>query len=152
MLDTCAKYNISVLMDVHTARGSQNGFDNSGMAHRLEWEANGTVYHHWDIQTASWGGVWNAKDQKYDTLDYNNIQRSLKVVEDLLKRFGSHSAFAAFEPVNEPLFTDQLGGLLEIFYRETIKLVKRYAPQATTVLHDAYDFNPDRWNALLPES
>lgn len=32
MYDTCAKYNISVLMDVHTAKGSQNGFDNSGQA------------------------------------------------------------------------------------------------------------------------
>lgn len=30
MLDTCAKYNISVLIDVHAAKGSQNGFDNSG--------------------------------------------------------------------------------------------------------------------------
>ena len=30
MLDTCAKYNISVFMDVHAWRESQNGLDNSG--------------------------------------------------------------------------------------------------------------------------
>ena len=30
MLDTCAKYNIKVLVDVHAMKDSQNGFDNSG--------------------------------------------------------------------------------------------------------------------------
>mmetsp|Transcript_881 Transcript_881/g.1580 ORF Transcript_881/g.1580 Transcript_881/m.1580 type:complete len:162 (-) Transcript_881:1060-1545(-) len=28
--DTCARHNISVLLDVHGLKGSQNGFDNSG--------------------------------------------------------------------------------------------------------------------------
>jgi len=32
MLDTCAKYDIQVLMDVHANNGSQNGYDNSGRA------------------------------------------------------------------------------------------------------------------------
>jgi len=30
MFDICAKYNITILIDVHTMKGSQNGFDNSG--------------------------------------------------------------------------------------------------------------------------
>ena len=47
MLDTCAKYNISVLMDVHTAKGSQNGFDNSGRAYKLKWDKDGEHFHHW---------------------------------------------------------------------------------------------------------
>ena len=29
-LDWCLQYNITVLLDVHTAIGSQNGFDNGG--------------------------------------------------------------------------------------------------------------------------
>ena len=33
LLDTAAKYNLKVLLDVHGVKGSQNGFDNSGMAH-----------------------------------------------------------------------------------------------------------------------
>jgi len=37
MYDVCAKYNISILMDVHTAKGSQNGFDNSGIAQKIVW-------------------------------------------------------------------------------------------------------------------
>lgn len=46
MYDTCAKYNISVLMDIHTAKGSQNGFDNSGQA-SINW-INDTFYKHED--------------------------------------------------------------------------------------------------------
>jgi glucan 1,3-beta-glucosidase len=30
MFDTCARYNIKILLDVHAMKGSQNGFDNSG--------------------------------------------------------------------------------------------------------------------------
>ena len=33
LLDTAAKYSLKVLLDVHGVKGSQNGFDNSGMAH-----------------------------------------------------------------------------------------------------------------------
>merc|ERR1711935_673512 len=56
MYDTCAKYNISVLMDVHSAKGSQNGFDNSGMARKITWinETSYTLDH-----AAHWIGKWN---------------------------------------------------------------------------------------------
>jgi len=37
LFDVAARYNISVLMDVHTAKGSQNGFDNSGVAKSISW-------------------------------------------------------------------------------------------------------------------
>jgi glucan 1,3-beta-glucosidase len=32
LFETCAKYNITILMDVHCRKDSQNGFDNSGQA------------------------------------------------------------------------------------------------------------------------
>ena len=35
--DIAASYNISVWVDVHTARGSQNGFDNGGRAWKVTW-------------------------------------------------------------------------------------------------------------------
>ena len=37
MFDTCAKHNISILLDVHGMKDSQNGFDNSGQARKVEW-------------------------------------------------------------------------------------------------------------------
>ena len=38
MFDTCAKYNIKVLLDVHAWKDSQNGFDNSGMTSKVIWK------------------------------------------------------------------------------------------------------------------
>lgn len=37
MMDTCLQYQIGVLIDVHTAKGSQNGFDNSGLRQQTVW-------------------------------------------------------------------------------------------------------------------
>lgn len=36
-MDTAQKYNIKVWMDVHTAKGAQNGFDNGGRAQKITW-------------------------------------------------------------------------------------------------------------------
>ena len=45
-LKTCDKYGIKVLLDVHAVRGSQNGFDNSGVAHKTVWLSEDR-YEHW---------------------------------------------------------------------------------------------------------
>ena len=37
LLDTCEKYGLSVLLDIHAVKGSQNGFDNSGESKGLVW-------------------------------------------------------------------------------------------------------------------
>ncbi len=36
-LDTCSRYGIKVLLDVHALKDSQNGFDNSGKASDVVW-------------------------------------------------------------------------------------------------------------------
>ena len=45
MLDLCFKYQIGVLLDVHTAKDSQNGFDNSGLRHNTTW-VNDTTFNY----------------------------------------------------------------------------------------------------------
>jgi glucan 1,3-beta-glucosidase len=47
-LDTCAKYGLKVLLDVHALKDSQNGFDNSGKASDLVW-TDETHFKHWSI-------------------------------------------------------------------------------------------------------
>ena len=37
MYDTCQKYGIKVLLDVHAMKDSQNGFDNSGKTSEMRW-------------------------------------------------------------------------------------------------------------------
>jgi glucan 1,3-beta-glucosidase len=70
LLDTAAKYNIQVLMDVHTAKGSQNGFDNGGIAKRIEWKDD-THYTH--IGEADWIGPWNTTTNKYEHVNYDHL-------------------------------------------------------------------------------
>lgn len=48
-------------------------------------------------------------------------------MEGLLQRFGSHSAVIGFEPVNEPAFVTDIYALKN-YYRESRRLVQRYAP------------------------
>lgn len=142
-LDTAAKYNITVWMDVHTAPGSQNGFDNSGLANEIIWY-NDTHYTHKGI--ADWlTNATFADDAKTiyqeGPLNFEHLQFSLKNSEDLLIRYGNHSAFGGFEPVNEPWWNTPLPPLKE-FYREVRKLVRRYAPQAYAIFHDSFRFGP----------
>lgn len=70
-LDTCAKYGIKVLFDVHGMKGSQNGFDNSGHM-SLEW-IDETHFKHWSIIEANWMGPWNSETQSYDYIDYDQL-------------------------------------------------------------------------------
>lgn len=59
-----------------------------------------------------------------------------------------HSAFAAFQPVNEPWWNTPLDPLFD-YYRKVRKLVQRFAPQAKFVFHDSFRFDPDTWNKLF---
>ena len=149
MLDTCAKYNIQVLVDVHAMKDSQNGFDNGGQAMKVEWK-NETHFSHWPNREANWMGNWNMETSKYDALNFDNLNHALEVAEGILGRWGSHSAFGAFEPINEPWENTDLD-VLKDFYRKVRKMVQRYAPQAHFVFHDSFHFEADTWNDLFAD-
>jgi glucan 1,3-beta-glucosidase len=65
ILDWAAAYNISVLLDVHTARGSQNGYDNGGRDWHVYWYENETLgdgfieFNHWDHLALDWLWDWD---------------------------------------------------------------------------------------------
>jgi glucan 1,3-beta-glucosidase len=124
MFDTCAKYNISILLDVHGAMGSQNGFDNSGRASAV-WLSDNQYNN--TVKSPQWLTQFDKDTQKNGEVDYSHLSWSLKTSEDILIRWGNHSAFAAFEPVNEPLWTTRID-VLKDYYRQVRKLVRRYAP------------------------
>jgi len=147
MLDTCAKHNISVLLDVHAVRGGQNPFDNGGRAQKVIW-INDTHFSHWPNSQAMWEGEWNITEGKYDHINYDNLQWSLDVTENLLTRWGNHSALAAFEPVNEPWSNSNID-VLKDFYRAVRKLVQMYAPQAYFVFHNSFIYSPSVWNDMF---
>jgi len=47
-------------------------------------------------------GNWNLETNQYDYLNYDNLNWGLEVANSILSKWGSHSAFAGYEPVNEP--------------------------------------------------
>lgn len=106
------KYNIKVLIDVHALKGSQNGFDNSGISADTEW-IDETHFSHWPTQNAHWMGTWNGTE--YD-INQDNIDWALDNVRVLMEKYGHHPAVYAFEPVNEPWWNSDLV-TLKNFYR-----------------------------------
>ncbi len=149
VLDICAKYNISVLLDVHAVKGSQNGFDNSGQAQDLNWTSE-TNFTHWPIHSANWLGEFDIKTKKYLHTNYANIHWTLSQHKAILQRFGAHSAVAAYEPVNEPWEFNNLYVLQE-FYRAVRPIIRRYAPQAWAVFHTSFRFEATLWRDLFAD-
>jgi len=147
MFDTCAKYNISVLLDVHAVKDSQNGFDNSGRTRNVEW-LNDTHFSHWPNAQANWLGEWNISAGHYDHINFENIRWSLMTSEHFLTRWGNHSAFYGFEPVNEPWWNTN-EDVLKDFYRDVRRMTQALAPQAYFVFHNSFIYSPDFWNDLF---
>ena len=98
-LDRFAEKGIKVLLDVHAVKGSQNGFDNSGMENRVAWIDETHFVHH-EIEAGEWMGPWNGKS--YDYIDFEGLLWAQDTIKGLLKEWGHHPAVYAIEPVNEP--------------------------------------------------
>jgi glucan 1,3-beta-glucosidase len=146
-LDTCHKYGIKILMDVHAMKGSQNGFDNSGRAWNVEWSDENN-FEHWGVQAAEWLGTW--ENNEYTSINYDNIQWGIDVAAGLLDKWGNHPAFYAYEPVNEPWGSSPLD-VLKDFYRSVRALVVEKAPHAKFVFHDAFHFDHNIWNDMFAD-
>lgn len=147
-LDTAAKYNLKVLLDVHCVKGSQNGFDNSGQAHQVEW-TDEDHFKHWEVLSAEWMGPWNGNS--YDYIDYKNIAFALTTTRLLLEKWGNHPALYAFEPVNEPWANSNMT-VLKNFYRQVRSQIQDVNPNITFVFHDAFQFSGDVWNDLFEDT
>ena len=51
LMDWAHKYDVTVLIDIHSAKGSQNGFDNSGQARNVEWTSKFSKWPEGETQT-----------------------------------------------------------------------------------------------------
>ncbi|SEA91196.1 Aryl-phospho-beta-D-glucosidase BglC, GH1 family [Pseudobutyrivibrio sp. ACV-2] len=68
------KYDLKILIDLHTAPMSQNGFDNGGLSGVCKW-----------AQLP------------------NEVEYVLDVLEKLAKRYGNRAGLLGIEPINEPI-------------------------------------------------
>jgi glucan 1,3-beta-glucosidase len=155
LLDWAYSHGLSVLIDIHTAKDSQNGFDNSGKTMGFRWTSNLnsefsglTTFEHWPIRSAAWVGDFDPQTASYSSINYANIQHSLKVVLDVVTRYAEHPAVLGLEPLNEPWQYTPID-TLKRFYWEGYLIVKLKAPFWKYVMHDGFRFGPDFWGGFM---
>ncbi len=141
--DWAEKYDLKVLIDLHTAPDSQNGFDNGGLTGVIKWH-----------------------------LKPENITFELSVIERLAQRYAGRRALYGIELLNEPVSEEMLElvgtryearhpeqaegsepapvDVLKDFYLRGYELVRRHcAPDVKVVLHDRFCL--EQWEDFMPE-
>ncbi|OQR85743.1 glucan 1,3-beta-glucosidase [Achlya hypogyna] len=155
VLDLCAKYNINALIDIHGHIGSQNGFDNSGKTHQVKWTSlastqpvGTTTFEHWPIRYAEWAGTFDPVNHNYSSINYENLNQSLTVVNKIVTRYANHPAILGLQPVNEPWELTPID-VLKNFYWESYKVTKSLAPSWKFVVHDSFRFGLSYWSQFM---
>ena len=155
LLDWAYEYGLTVLLDIHTMKDSQNGFDNSGQAMGFSWtsslnsEFGGlTTFQHWPIRTANWMGTFNPKTAQYDDINYDNIQHALNVIQAVVDRYAGHPALLGLEPLNEPWQYTPID-VLKRFYWDGYLIVKKAAPYWKYIMHDAFRLDTSVWGGFM---
>lgn len=153
--DLALKYNIDLLIDIHGHIGSQNGFDNSGKSTAVKWTSiastqpvGTTTFEHWPIRQAEWAGTFDQEHHNYSSINYSNLNQSLRCVEAIVKRYANHPAILGLQPVNEPWELTPIK-VLKDFYWKSYKRVKVLAPHWKFVMHDSFRFGVDYWSSFM---
>lgn len=111
------KYDLKILIDLHTVPLSQNGFDNGGLSGVCKWS------------------------QTPEEVDF-----VLDVLEKLAKRYGSRKGLFGITPINEPI-TEEVWDLFNISERYPAvdkELAEGNKPNTLEFLRDFYDKAYDR--------
>lgn len=155
LLNWAYKYNLTVLMDVHTMKDSQNGFDNSGKSLGFQWTSNLnsefsglTTFEHWPIRSAEWVGKFDPETATYASINYENIAHALKTVEVIASKYSDHPAVLGIEPMNEPWQYTPIE-ILKRFYWEGYLITKMQNPDWLYVMHDSFRFDTSVWGGFM---
>ncbi len=106
------KYDIKILIDLHTAPLSQNGFDNGGICGVCKWS-----------QTPK------------------EVEFVLNVLEKLAKRYGQRKGLFGITPINEPI-TEEMWNTMDVPGRYPAvdkEMAEGSAPNTLEFLRDFYD-------------
>lgn len=118
------KYDIQILIDLHTAPLSQNGFDNGGICGVCKWS------------------------QSPEEVDF-----VLNVLEKLAKRYGQRKGLMGITPINEPV-TKEMWETMDVPGRYPPvdkEMAEGSAPNTMEFLHDFYNRAYDRIRPNIKE-
>lgn len=141
--DWAEKFDLKIMIDLHTAPDSQNGFDNGGLTGVVKWH------------------------QKQENIDY-----TLLVLDRLAERYAKRPALYGIELLNEPISEEMWNStkdryrardakraegssfvpteLLRDFYLKGYETVRRHCGEETAVvLHDG--FRLEEWENFMPK-
>ncbi|KAL4939845.1 hypothetical protein BDV06DRAFT_29186 [Aspergillus oleicola] len=113
-------HGLKVIVDLHGAPGSQNGFDNSGRRGPIGWQQG------------------------------NTVEQTLEAFEALAERYLPHGdVVTMIEALNEPhvpggINQDQLKG----YYYDTLMRVQAINPNAVLLLNDGF-VQTENWNGFM---
>jgi glucan 1,3-beta-glucosidase len=108
-LDQAQQNGLKLLLDLHGAPGSQNGWDHSGRSGPINWPK-----------------------------DPQNIRETLRVLESFAQKYGRHPALLGIELLNEPS-TEVPLEILQQFYLDAYARLRQYLdPNAAIVFHDSF--------------
>ncbi len=137
------RYGLKILIDLHTAPGSQNGFDNGGLSGVCTWS------------------------QQPEEVDF-----VLSVLERLAERYGNREGLLGIQPINEPI-SERMWDLMDIqkryppvdaemakgskgnsleflreFYTSAYNVIRKHmADDKFVVIHDAFEL--DAWKDFM---
>ncbi len=108
-LDQARDHGLKLLLDLHGAPGSQNGWDHSGRSGPVGWPK-----------------------------EPQNIAETLRVLESFAQAYGRHPALLGIELLNEPRDVIPLE-ILQQFYQDAYaRLRKHLDPGVAVVFHDSF--------------
>ncbi|KAK1260583.1 hypothetical protein QJS04_geneDACA013321 [Acorus gramineus] len=100
------KYNVKIVIDLHAAPGSQNGYEHSGSRDGSQ--------------------EWGQSDE--------NIQQTVAVIDFLASRYASRPGLLAVELINEPLSPGVSLDSLTKYYKAGYDTVRKYTTSAYVVM------------------
>ena len=119
------KYGLQILIDLHTAPDSQNGFDNGGISGICKWSQ-----------------------------DPDEVEFELTVLERLAKRYGTRKGLWGIEVINEPV-TENMWETMKVPERYPAvdpELAEGSGPVTLDFLRGFYKDAYDRIRKYMPES
>jgi glucan 1,3-beta-glucosidase len=108
-LDQANQNGLKVVLDLHGAPGSQNGWDHSGRSGEIGWNKNP-----------------------------DNIKETVRVLASFAQKYGKHPALFGIELLNEPSDQIPVETLKD-FYQEAYSEIRKYAgPEVAVIFHDSF--------------
>ena len=107
-LDQAQQNGLKVLLDLHGAPGSQNGWDHSGRVGPINWPQP------------------------------QNVSETLRILDTFAEKFGRHPALCGIELLNEPRDVVPLEILQQFYRDAYARLRPRLDPGVAIVFHDSF--------------